>query len=97
MTSWAERRTRGPPVGDALAEAVRRTGMSESDVLDLALARSAWKSTVAVRPGAGNARLKWSKTQLPALENLGELRHAAAFGAVDRARIFLDDSAPTGL
>jgi hypothetical protein len=71
--------------------------MSEADVLDLALARSAWKSTVAVRLGAGNARLKWSKTQLPALENLGELRQAAAFGAVDRARIFLDDSAPTAL
>jgi hypothetical protein len=38
-----------------------------------------------------------SKTPLPALENLGELTHADAFGAVDRARIFLDDSAPTAL
>jgi hypothetical protein len=65
--------------------------MSESDVLDLGLARSAWKCTVAVRLGACNARLKW----LPALENLGELRHAAAFGAVDRAHILLDDSAPS--
>jgi hypothetical protein len=71
--------------------------MSEADVLDLALARSAWKSTVAVRIGAGNSRLKWSKTPLPALDNLGELRHATAFNAVDRARIFLDDSAPTAL
>ena len=93
----AERRSRGAPLGDALAEAARRTGMSEADVLDLALARSAWKSTVAVRIGAGNSRLKWSKTPLPALENLGELRHATAFSAVDRARIFLDDSAPTAL
>ncbi len=67
----AERRSRGAPLGDALAEAARRTGMSEADVLDLALARSAWKSTVAMRIGAGNARLKWSKTPLPALENLG--------------------------
>jgi len=92
-----ERCTRGAPAGGALAEAARRAGMSEADVLDLALARSAWKSTVAVRLGAGNARLKWSKTPLPALENLGELRQAAAFGAVDRARIFLDDSAPTAL
>ncbi len=66
--------------------------MSESDVLDLALARS-----VAVRPGAGNARLKWPKTPLPALDNLGKLRHAAAFGAVDRARFFFYDSAPTAL
>jgi len=71
--------------------------MSEADVLDLVLARSAWKSTVAVRPGAGNARLEWPKTLLPALENLGELRRAATFGAVDRARILLDDSAPTAL
>jgi hypothetical protein len=70
-TSWAELRTRGTPVGDALAEAASRTGMSEYDVLDLALARSAWKSTVAVRPCEGNARLKWPKTPLPALENLG--------------------------
>ncbi len=93
----AERRSRGAPLGDALAEAARRAGLSEADVLDLALARSAWKSTVAVRIGAGNARLKWSKTPLPALENLAELRHSAAFSAVDRARIFLDDSAPTAL
>ncbi len=94
----AERRSRGAPLGDALAEAARRTSMSEeADVLDLALARSAWKSMVAVRIGAGNSRLKWSKTPLPAFENLGELRHAAAFSAVDRARIFLDDSAPTAL
>ncbi len=61
------------------------------------LARSAWKSTVAVRPCAGNARLKWPKTLLPALENLGELRRAATSGAVDRARILLDDSASTAL
>ncbi len=60
-----ERCTRGAPVGGALAEAARRAGMSEADVLDLVLARSAWKSTVAVRLGAGNTRLKWSKTQLP--------------------------------
>ena len=66
----AERRTRGAPGRGALAEAARRTGMSEEDVLDLALARSAWKSVVAVRLGAGNARLKWSKTPIPALENL---------------------------
>jgi hypothetical protein len=50
-----------------------------------------------VRPGAGNARLEWPKTLLPALEDLGELRRAATFGAVDRARILLDDSAPTAL
>ncbi len=74
-----------------LTEAARRTCMSESDVLDLVLARSAWKSTVAVRIGAGKT------PPLPALENLGELRHAAAFSAVNRARIFLDDSAPTAL
>jgi hypothetical protein len=69
----AERRTRGAPAGGTLEEAARLAGMSEADVLNLALARSAWKSTVAVRLSADNARLKWSKTQLPALENLGEL------------------------
>jgi hypothetical protein len=62
--------------------------MSESDVLD-------WRATrgraVAVRLGSGNACLKW----LPAHENLGELRHADAFGAVNRVRISLDDLAPT--
>jgi hypothetical protein len=62
--------------------------MSEEDVLDLARMRSAWKSMVAVRLGTGNTRLRWSKTPLPALENLGELSHADAFGAADRARIF---------
>jgi len=71
--------------------------MSEEDVLDLALARSAWKSMVAVRLGAGDAHLRWSKTPLPALENLGELRHATTFGVADRASILLDDSAPTAL
>ena len=93
----AERWPRGAPGGGALAEAARRTGLSEEDVLDLALARSAWKSMVAVRLGAGNTPLRWSKTPLPALENLGELRHADAFGAADRDRILLDDSAPTAL
>jgi hypothetical protein len=87
----AERRTLGAPGGGALAEAARRIGMSEAEVLDLALARSAWKSMVAVRLGAGHACLRWSKTPLPALENLCELSHADAFGAADRARIFLDD------
>jgi hypothetical protein len=68
--------------------------MSEADVLDLALARSAWKSTVAVRPCADNARLKWPKDAAP---SPGELCRAATSGAVDRARILLDDSAPTAL
>jgi hypothetical protein len=39
----------------ALAVAARQTGMSEQDIFDLALARSAWRSMVAVRLGAGNA------------------------------------------
>ena len=75
--AMTERCTRGAPAGGALAEAARRAGMSEADVLDLALARSAWKSTVAVRLSAGNARLKWSQMPLPALKNLGELLQAA--------------------
>jgi hypothetical protein len=89
----AERRTRGAPGGGCLAEAARRTCMSEADVLDLALARSAWKSMVSVHLGAGNAHLRWSKTPLPALENLGELGHVDAFGAANRDHIFLNDTA----
>ena len=93
----AKRRARGAPSGGALAEAARRTGMSEQDVLDLALARSAWRSMVTVRLGAGSARLKWSRTPLPALENVSELGHASAFDVPGRSRILLDDSAPTAL
>jgi hypothetical protein len=52
-----------------------------------ALSRSRCASAQATRAS--------SKTPLPAPDNLGELRHAAAFGAVDRASVFLDDSAPS--
>ena len=85
-----------PSVG-ALAAAARRLGMSEEDIFDLALARSAWRSIVAVRLGAGHARLAWSKTPMQALTNLAELGHASAFVGVDRQRILHDDSAPTEL
>ena len=85
------------PSAGALAVAARRLGMSEEDIFDLALARSAWRSMVAVRLGAGHARLAWSKTPMPALTNLAELGHASAFGGVDRQRILHDDSAPTEL
>jgi len=81
----------------ALAAAARQLGMSEQDIFDLALARSAWRSMVAVRLGAGNARLSWSKTPLPVLLNVTELAHASAFAGVDRGRILLDDSEPTAL
>jgi hypothetical protein len=50
------------PSAGALAVVARRLGMSEEDIFDLALARSAWRSMVAVRLGAGHARLAWSKT-----------------------------------
>jgi hypothetical protein len=64
------------------------------------------------RPGAGALRVELHgrsahrrrhlasqvvQDALPALDNLGGLRHATAFNAVDRARFFLDDSAPTAL
>ena len=71
--------------------------MSEAVVLDLALAHSAWNSTVAVHLGAGNVCLNWSKTQLPALVNLDEFSHADAFRAVDKERVLLNDSARTAL
>ena len=85
-----------PSVG-ALAAAARQLGMYEQDIVDLALARSAWRSMVVVRLGACHARLAWSKTPMPALTNLAELGHASAFASVDRQRILHDDSAPTEL
>ena len=87
---------KAPKLG-ALAVAARQLGMSEEDIFDLALARSAWRSMVVVRLGAGHARLAWSKTPIPALTNLAELGHASAFAGVDRQRILHDDSAPTEL
>ena len=50
---------------------------------------------VTVQLGAGNTRLVWSRTPLPALENLGEWHHAAAFRSIDRSRVLPNDSAPT--
>ena len=71
--------------------------MTKSAVLGLDLARSAWRSMVTVHLGAGNACLTWSKTPVPALVNLGELRYAATFSTVDRAHILVNDLAPTAL
>jgi hypothetical protein len=77
--------------------AARQLGMSEQDIFDLALARSAWRCMVVVQLGAGNVRLSWSKTPISALMNLSELAHASAFAGVDRERILYDESAPTAL
>jgi hypothetical protein len=66
-------------------------------MLDLALARSAWRSVVTVRLGAGNVRLAWSKTARPALTTLSELVHASALTAADRERSLHDHAAPTAL
>jgi hypothetical protein len=85
------------PTSGALAAAARQLGMSDQDIFDLALIRSAWHSMVVVRLGAGHARPAWSKNPMPALTNLAELGHASAFAGVDRQRILYDDSAPTEL
>jgi hypothetical protein len=85
------------PSSGALAAVARQLGMSEEDIFDLALARSAWRSMVVVRLGAGHARLAWSKTPMPALTNLAELGHASAFAGVDWERHLHDDSAPSEL
>jgi hypothetical protein len=73
--------------------------MSDDVVLDPALARSVWKSVAAVRLGACNAHLRWSKTPLQAHENLGESEsgHSDAFGVADRAPSLQDDLLLTGL
>jgi hypothetical protein len=82
------------PASGVLAVAARRLGMSEEDIFDLALSRSAWRCMVVARLGASNVRLAWSKTPLPALTSLSELGHASSFAGVDRERILYDDSAP---
>ena len=66
-------------------------------MLDLALARSAWKSMVAVRLMSPSAHLEWSRTPLPAITNLDAVRDASVFAGVDKSRLFLNDTAPTAL
>ena len=95
--SASERRPPHPPNESALAKAARQTGMSEQEVLDLALARSAWKSLVAVRLMAPGASLEWSRTPLPALVNLETVRDARAFDGSDKERLLGNDAAPTAL
>ena len=91
----AERRLGRSPGESALTAAARKTGMSEQQVLDLALARSAWKSMVAVRLLSPGAHLEWSRTPLPAITNLDAVRDASAFAGADKSRLFLNDTAPT--
>jgi hypothetical protein len=71
--------------------------MSEEQVLELALARSAWKSMVVVRLMAAGMQLDWSRTPLPAIVNLEAVRTASIFSGVDTHKIFLNDTAPTAL
>ena len=85
------------PGESAPAEAARRTGLSEQEVLDLALARSAWKATVTAHLGTVNDRVSWSRTPLPAVDNIHELAHLAVFSDVDTERLLFNDSAPTAL
>ena len=93
----AERRTVRVPGESALAEAARRTGLSEKEVFELALARSAWRTTVTAHLGTMNDRVSWSRTPLPAVNNIHELSHLEVFSEVDRDRLLFDDSAPTAL
>jgi hypothetical protein len=66
-------------------------------VLDLALARSAWKTTVTAHLGTMNDRVSWSRTPLPAVDNIHELAHLEVFSEVDTERLLFNDSAPTAL
>jgi len=63
----------------------------------MAVVRSAWRSTVTVRLGAGNVSISWARTPMPVIENLGALQHSAAFLEVDRERLLFNDSTPTAL
>ena len=66
-------------------------------MLEFALARSAWKSMVAVRLLAPGMQLDWSRTPLPAIVNLEAVRDAHIFSGIDKSRIFLNDTEPTAL
>lgn len=96
IASW-EHRAACSAGESALAVAASRTGIKEEEVLDFAVARSAWRAAVMVQFGAGYVRPVWSWTPLPAIMNLESLQHAAAFAGVDRHRLLRNDSAPTAL
>ena len=93
----AERRPARMQGALALAVAARQMGMSEREVLDLALARSAWKSLVVIRLNVPRVSLEWSRSPLPAIVNLEAVRGARVFEVADEARLFLNDAAPTHL
>jgi len=72
--------------------------MSPEGLRDLAAARSAWKSLVAINLGAPRSTSPaWSATPLPTLSNIGALSGAAAFLGLDAHRLLHNDSAPTTL
>ena len=73
-------------------------GLTDTDIRDLAIARSAWKAMVLVRLGPPrNAVLAWSATPLPALSNIADLAGASAFEGLDARRLLHNDAAPTAL
>ena len=80
------------------ATARQPPGMSPEGLRDLAAARSAWKSLVAINLGAPRSTSPaWSATPLPTLSNIGALSGAAAFLGLDAHRLLHNDSAPTML
>ena len=82
----AERRQVQTANESALTTAARKTGMSEEQVLELALARSAWKSMVVVQLMSAGTQLDWSRTPLPAIVNLEAVLSASIFPASTRTR-----------
>ena len=57
-----ERRAAQPAGESVLVVSALRACITEADVLDLAVALSAWRSMVTVHLSAGGVRLSWSKT-----------------------------------
>ncbi len=64
----------------ALAAAARQLGMSEQDIFDLALARSAWRSMVAVRLGG------WQRSPLMVQDAAAGAAECHGIGARVRLR-----------
>lgn len=84
-----------PAAAPSRAEVERDRAALRAQIAD---SQRAFKSTVAVRLGAGWAgRVKWARGPLPVISNLAAIRMAEVFDTTDRAHVLDDVSAPTAL
>ena len=91
LLGWVQEPAAAPP----RAEVERDRAALRAQIAD---SQRAFKSTVAVRLGAGWAgRVKWARGPLPVISNLAAIRMAEVFDTTDRAHVLDDVSAPTAL